>query len=167
MKKLIAAVLVIVSLISFVGCSRRSYGYGERTFSEHGMSITLTTAFSTYEADGSHGYIMTYASKDTFVMIQKEFFSLIASGPSITDKEYLGLWIDANESKRKFGAVESYDGFVATSYSSTVNGTSYTYFVAAYKGRDSFWTVQFACDKSVYEDFKPYFIRWASSVEFY
>ena len=166
MKKIIAAMLVIVSLMSFAGCSRRSYGYGEKTFSEHGMSITLTSAFSNYEADGSHGYAMTYSSKDTFVMIQKEFFSLIESGASITDREYPDLWIEANESQRKFDAVESFSGFVATSYSSTVNDTSYTYFVAAYKGRDAFWTVQFACDKALYEELRPYFVRWASSVKF-
>ena len=42
---------------------------------------------------------------------------------------------------------------------------TYCYFLSMYRGDTAFWLVQFACEASLYEDYRPYFIEWAKTVD--
>ena len=42
---------------------------------------------------------------------------------------------------------------------------TYKYFTTMFKGDDSFWLVQFACNENLYEEFKPHFVDWAKTVD--
>ena len=63
--------------------------------------------------------------------------------------------------------LQNLDGLTEFEYEFTNPNTkdTYTYFSFVYKADDAFWLVQFACDVKDYNEYKPYFIEWAKTVD--
>lgn len=164
MKKIVVVITAIM-LVLLAGCSSIDVKTAKtEEFSSKGISITLTKAFK--EAEFS-GYTVCFDSPEIAVFTLKEEFSAFESFGDISLSEYAQFVLEANKSKSAKEVLES-DGLTYLEYEfhNDSENKDYGYFVTMFKGPDAFWLVQFACEKSLYENNKPYFIKWAKTVQF-
>lgn len=129
---------------------------------DSGVKMTLTDAFVDTNLAG---FNFTYGCDDVAVFGFADEFSLMEGLEDYSIKKYGELSIANNnfnsEVKKENGVIYyEYDSYVAD------EGATYCYLAAMYKSEDAFWTVTFAVAEEQYEEYKPYFIEWAKSVEF-
>lgn len=160
MKKLIAILMVALMLASFASCD---FAPKEKTFTNSGLTITLTDDFSeaSYE-----GYTVCYDSTKVAVFVIKEEFSLLEGLKDYTLQKYAELVHTANSSKLP-GNITMVEGLTAFEYTyfNTDDDTTYKYFTTMFKGDDAFWTVQFCCASEKYEEYKADILKYAHSVD--
>lgn len=129
---------------------------------ETGVKMTLTDAFVDTDITG---FDFAYSADDVAVLGFEDKFSIFEGFEKYTLKEYGELSIRNNELDSE---VKKEDGVVYYEYESYIesDATNYIYLASVYKTEDSFWTVTFAVAEEQYEEYKPYFMEWAQSVEF-
>lgn len=129
---------------------------------ETGVKMTLTDAFIDTDITG---FDFAYSADDVVVLGIEDKFTIFEGLEDYSLKEYVELSIRSNELDSK---VEKENDIVYYEYESYVEdqATNYIYFAVVYKTEDSFWTVTFAVAEEQYEEYKPYFMEWAQSVEF-
>lgn len=127
-----------------------------------GVKMTLTDSFVDTNIAG---FDFTYGSDDVVVFGFEDDFSLMEGLEDYSLKEYGELSIENNKLDSK---VKKENDIIYYEYESYVENeaTNYIYLAAIYKTEDSFWTITFAIDEAQYEEYKPYFIEWAKSVQF-
>lgn len=130
---------------------------------DSGVKMTLTDSFIDAELAG---FDFSYCTDDVVVLAFEDAFSLMEGFEDYSLKEYGELSIRNNELDSK---VEKEDDVTYYLYESYVENeaTNYVYFASIYKTEDSFWTITFAVDEAQYEEYKPLFLEWAKSVEFF
>ena len=161
MKKIIAAVLATITLISLVGCSSKDYKQLNKKFTKDGITLTLTKAFeeNTVFSDGTaHA---TYVSNGATVVVLKDG----STSKSLSAKEYAERWISAN-AKYSPAPLTEEKTFVSTEYKAYQQDKAHIIYTAFYKSGESFWIVQFLCPEANYEEYSPYFAKWARKVKF-
>lgn len=163
MKKILAVLLAVITVLSCVACGGKVYEADAKEFSSNGMTITLTEAFkeSSYE-----GYTVCYDSSEVAVFVLKESFSLQAGLSELSVKDYADLVYQANAAKSPEAVVQA-DGLTYMEYTffNEAENVTYKYFSTMHKGTDAFWLVQFATEEGNYDSYKPYLIEWAKSVD--
>lgn len=129
---------------------------------DSGIKMTLTDAFIDTNLAG---FDFTYGCDDVAVFGFADEFTLMEGLESYSLKEYGELSVANNNLDSE---VEKENGVIYYEYDSYVEdeGATYCYFAAMYKAEDAFWTITFAVDEALYEEYKPLFLEWASSVEF-
>ena len=134
-----------------------------KTFSDGGMTITLTDAFDKYPADG---FDAAYESGDVVVMASKELFSVAEGLGDYTAEEYANAVIDINGFDRS--SLDTTGGTVRFGYDfkDTSAGHTYRYACYIYKTADAFWMLQFATVAEDAEKWAPSIAEWAASVRF-
>ena len=154
MKRLLFLLLTVVVLLSVSSCSLFNVVEApDKVFDCGDFSITLTSGFTTYEMEG---YDFAFDSMKIAVFGFKEDFSLFEEGTDLAG--YAKLIYEANiDEGLTTIQYESYD---------SDEKVSYIYYTVLYEGKEAFWTIQFFCDKADFDEYKPYFIKWAKSVEF-
>lgn len=156
MKKKIAAFLFAVLLVfSVCGCSGRAK---EQTFTDSGLTITLTDAFHKAENESN---TVCYDSKDVAVFALKQDFETLGVS-DLTVEEYAGIVLEANGVQKE---IISEDGLIYFVFEAELDEGAYTYIAAMYKGGDAYWLIQFACRSGQYESLKPELIGYAKSVK--
>lgn len=163
---LIAAIILGV-LIGWIGGRlivegmRQQSVIQEQTFTEAGMSITLTKAFEKTETEG---YTLGYESDRVVLLALKEEFSMLPGFGKMTVEEYARLVMDNNGIE---GELKTQDQFVycRRSYESPDNGT-FIHILAFYKTGDAFWMLQFMTPEAVAEIYEPQILSWCTSVTF-
>ena len=162
MKKILSIVLTLCLMLTFVGCAKKAYKQKPAEFSVSGLSITLTKAF---EAKNYDGYTACYDSRDVAVFVLKESYELKGDFKDLTLDEYAELVYKSNVDKKPTFVTKK-DGVTYMEYEfiNTDTGETFKYLAAMYKGADAFWLVQFSCAVDVYNEYFPYFISWAKTV---
>lgn len=166
MKKVISLCLLVVLSLSLVGCFfGPAYKSEEKTFTADGISLTLTSAFVETDVAEEQGYLVTYVAWEASVFVLKESFSLAPGIESNSLSWYASLVRTANADKNP-SAVANEDGLTIIEYTfyNEEEDKEYSYFTSMYKGTDAYWTVQFVCVTDKYEEYRPYFVTWAKSV---
>lgn len=165
MKKFLALFLAIVTIFSLAGCSSMNpIEAEEAVFSSDGLEITLTEAFKEASFEG---YTVCYDSLTVAVFALKEEFSTLGDFASdMTVEEYAEMVCMANAASNMVQT--TIDGVTCAEYSydDEEAGSTYKYLATMFKGPDAFWLIQFSCDSSNYDEYRPYFIKWAKSAKF-
>ncbi len=167
-KKLLAALLATLMLLSFAGClgsgSKKVYEMASKDFSDAGLTLTLTEGFFESEYDG---YTTCYDSADAACFIIKESFTDFSGLELFSLDEYAQAAYEANKSRNP-GPISEVEGLTAFEYTffNESEKQTYNYFTTVFKGPDAFWLVQFAAKDLDYNTLRPYFIEWASSAKF-
>lgn len=162
-------VVLIAALIAggvagfFVGRSLFTRTPKEKTFSSHGMNITLTDAFKEKEfAD----YTVAYASRDVAVFALEEPFTLMDGAENYTVKQYADLVIEANALNCTEKNYDSEPVSFEYDYVNDEVDETYHYFSYAYKAGNAFWVVQFSTTKQNADKLAGEIAGWAKSVTF-
>ena len=166
--KVIIFIILFVVVAITVGCVCLLFDSDEKVFSKDGMSITLTENFVENEY---YGFTAYYDTEDAQVYVMKESFSLLKENDqptNISTKAYAEIMLKTQELDAE---VFEKDGLTYFYYEKDVLGYSdvyvrNSYYAVAYKTDDAFWLFQFACEKSLYDEYEEKFVEWAKSVEF-
>lgn len=153
---------IIIGLVGSIG-SLMNLSSKPKTFSDEGMSITLTEAF--IEAD-YEGYTTCYDSTNVAVFVIKEEFSLMEGLEDYTLVQYGELV--AGNNGLDASALKITDELLYFDYDYTVpdSNQTYMYYSFLYKAEDAFWIVQFATLEENEEYYLDDIFEWADSVEF-
>ncbi|MBP3321841.1 MAG: hypothetical protein J6M12_05770 [Clostridia bacterium] len=166
MKRIVATVLVLAALFAFASCNilqeLKPYEAEDKVFEKAGLSLTLTEAF---EETSYEGYTVCYEALFSAVYVLKEPFSAIEGFENYTIDQYEDLVLQANASKNPTSSTLDGTPVMEYSWENTDLGVTYRYFAIMLKGEDAFWLVQFTCAQEYYEEYKPYFEKWAKTAE--
>lgn len=172
MKKAVRIFLIILVLLTVISCTACSKGE-PKTFSDDGISITLTDEFEKKSIDGHH--TLYYESKDAVVIVTKEPFSMFADG-QISQysplSDYTRLVLSNNQLTAEIVTKEGYEYFtyereVETEAFFISKTRRFTYLAVTYKSDSAFWLVQFACESDDFSSKQATFFAYADSVVFY
>ncbi|MBQ2945103.1 MAG: hypothetical protein IJD95_00880 [Clostridia bacterium] len=130
----------------------------DKTFTNDGVSITLTTKFIEQSYDG---FNFVYGTEDVVILGSKESFADYPELADYTNEEYGLSVLNANE----FDPTVMLKPF-GESYSFSYQAEGYYYFCVIYKSSDAFWLVQYATDVELAGDYADDFEKWANSVTF-
>ena len=135
-----------------------------RTFSEEGLSITLTNEF----VDAGLGnYTASYGTREVVVLTLKESFTLMEGLEDYTLAEYGELIIEANGMADSV-TLQERDGLPYFTYKYTNPETKdvFDYTIVLFKSNDAFWSVQFATPEAKSAEYEQRIFQWAASVSF-
>ncbi|MBQ9760540.1 MAG: hypothetical protein IJW16_04240 [Clostridia bacterium] len=167
MKRLIICLLVLAMALCAVSCEKRTAKNSpEEVFAITDMSITLSSAF---EQAKNNDYTACFEASDvTVYVIREEFKDLTEEQASISLASYAELVRANNISKNPSEITETESGLTTFDYSyqDPFTGDVTKTFCALYRTANSFWTIQFCCDETVYAEYVPVFDDWAKSVSF-
>lgn len=160
MKKKILYLLLLI-VVAVTGCALLEPE--EKTFTDKGMSITLTDDFTEKDLVSTTVY---FESMDAVVTGLKEEFSTLEEAGLTKDSTVEDYAKVVAYNNKKEDEIKTEDGLTYFTYTSDVNGKTYFYIASMYKSNDAFWLFNFACDSSDQEQFENTFKTWAKSVKF-
>ena len=164
----IVCALLLVAMLAGCGStgSTNPFDAKAKTFSDDGMQITLTTAFSEEDLEG---YTVGYAADTAIVLALHETKAEFADAGAedVTFEQYVEFVKGANEDKAIVDG-EPIDGNPTLLYDflNEEQNVTYRYLTVLYESDDGFWMVQFASQKSNFDAYEPSFIEAAKSVSF-
>ena len=135
-----------------------------KTFSDNGLTITLTDNFKYVQVDG---YDATYSSNNVAVFAVKGLS--FVDYPLLTNytiDEYMSILVFDNG--QSVGEINKSVGvpYFEYEYEDSSTGTLYICRCFAYKTEDAFWLVAFAVTDDKYDEYSSKINEWANSVEF-
>lgn len=133
-----------------------------KTFSDEGMTITLTGEFVEFDEEA---YTVCYGSRDVAVLAIEEKFAILPGANALNLKQYAHAVMNASGVSSE---VKTEQGLTYFEYDSTdaENGEIYHYYTFVYKGKDAFWIIQFGMDANQVEDYHEQVFEWAATVKF-
>lgn len=164
----IVCALLLVAMLAGCGSTGSSNPFDAeaKTFSDDGMQITLTTAFSKEDLEG---YTVGYAADTAIVLALHETKAEFADAGAedVTFEQYVEFVRQANSDKDLVDG-EPIDGNPTLLYDflNEEQNVTYRYLTVLYEADDGFWMVQFASQKDNFDAYKPSFIEAAKSVSF-
>ena len=151
MKRTFTAIICTLLLVAVLaGCgSTNPFDAAAKTFSNEGMTITLTSDFSKQSMDG---YTVCYAANGL---------------NDVTLEQYAAL-VMQNNSSRNPVAGDDINGCPTILYDfyNEDKDVEYRYLAVMYQADDGFWLVQFASAKDDFDTYEPGFVEAAKSVSF-
>lgn len=162
MKKWLLFCLSLLLVVTVTGCGMFSdpKTADPKDFTLEGLTITLTDAFRNLEVEGATG---GYQSKDCALFLIKEPFDSLKNGDELTLEEYVERVKTKNGIDVEIKTEENLTYFERTA---SADGDEFSYFGVMYRASDAFWLLQFTCETTDYEEYRPYFVNWAKSVTF-
>ncbi len=155
---------LVGAVIGFIGTSNILFSDPEpKTFSDNGMSITLTDEFKKTEYEN---FTTCYDSKHVAVFALKEEFTLFEGFEDYTLEEYGDLVFSANDVSDS--TLKTVDGLTYFEFEFTNPDTKQLckYIAFIYKSDNAFWMIQFATLAEDMEEYRPNIIEWAKTVSF-
>ena len=154
-----------LSLLIGLAISLGMVGYRKntpKTFSNEGISITLTGEFSKVDFED---YTVCYGSKDVAVFTLEEKFSLMPGASLLNLNQYAHMVMNSSEVD---STIETKNGLTYFEYEGTDpdTGEIYAYYVFMYKETDAFWIVQFGMDLAKKAKYSEKVFEWAANVQF-
>lgn len=168
MKRTFTAIICTLLLVAVLaGCgSTNPFDAAAKTFSNEGMTITLTSDFSKQSMDG---YTVCYAAKTAAVFALHETNDQFAAAGlnDVTLEQYAAL-VMQNNSSRNPVAGDDINGCPTILYDfyNEDKDVEYRYLAVMYQADDGFWLVQFASAKDDFDTYEPSFVEAAKSVSF-
>ena len=134
-----------------------------KTFTSHGMSITLTEEF---EESARMGYTFSYEGDYVICVGLREAFDLYEGLEDISLQEYGELVLEANELTDN--ELKEKDGLTYFDYDNydPESKLSYRYFCYLMKCDDAFWMIQFSTLESKVDEYEDDILKWVKSVQF-
>lgn len=167
MKKILAIILVAITLLSFVSCSSSG---DEKVFRSGGMEIILSDAFKENSSVArQYGYTVVLESGNIVIFALKEDKELCVSAGINSLSEYARA-IRNNNSAKNPGSIQEVEGLKYTfeyKFYNPDQKTYYSYFTVMYEAQSSYWFVQLTCKTENYEELRPELIKYAKTVSFY
>ena len=162
MKKWLLFCLSLLLAVTVTGCGmfRDPKTADAKDFTLEGLTITLTDAFRNLKVEGATG---GYQARDCTLFLIKEPFDLLENGENLTLDEYAELVKANNSLDVEIKTEENLTYFERTA---SADGVEFSYYSVMYRAPDAFWLLQFACETTDYEEYRPYFVNWAKSVTF-
>lgn len=158
--KIIAVVMMSLIMVAFVGCEPAPK---PKTFSNAGMSITLTSEYTEKEMVQ---FTSCYMTSSVVVSALKEEFSLLPGFSNYTLRQYASMIISNNGLSGVTSKTSESGKYVYFKFEKTVSGKDYSYFVTCFKSDDAFWAIQFYCESKNYDKYINSFVGFADSVTF-
>ena len=161
MKKFIKkGILTLMACFTLVICGCSCFNK-TKTYSAHGMSITMSDDF--YEKNLVSATYYLESSDSIMIAIKEEFQEVLPE--STTIEEYTDMVLENNYLNTNINsrANEEYKYFT---YEKTVSGKEFFYLATTHKTADAFWLIQFACVEDDKDDFEDKFLEWADSITF-
>ena len=156
---LISAIVISVSVLTYLTLSFITDSANKKTFSEKGLTITLTDDFSCVEDEA---FTVCFTNGSYSVMALKEDLELFPEGMSL--EAYTGLLLEGEEESI---APYEYKGITCIDHITTFDtGERYGFFIAIFKAEDAFWCISFTAKEADFEEALPLFRQWATSVSF-
>lgn len=136
-----------------------------KEFSEQGMHVTLTKAFSQKKVEP---YTVSYASRDTVIHTMREDFSLAPGFGDLSLSEYAALVQEGNPQIGQADGPFTWNGFLYYEYSfeDPTSKTKLRYFVPMFRAPDAFWVFNFVAEEERFDELRPQILEWAESVRF-
>lgn len=159
LKNSVLLILACFTLV-FAGCKEK-----EKTYSGHGMSITMTKGF--YEQQNIN-FTYYLVDDDSFMVANKESFDsfgLNSLDSSTTLVEYTDIVIDGNNLFATYNTRENED-YLYFTYEREVEGDEFFYLATTHKTSDAFWLIQFCCFEDEKDEFEDKFLKWADTITF-
>ena len=156
-KKTLCILLAVQMLILLAACNSQEIAYSAK-----GMTITMEEGFEVSEYYG----MTYYDSEDVQVYVAKEEFSLLEEKGEETDmdlEEYADFLLKSISATAE---IKTEDDLTYFEYSKKPESVEYSYFVTVHKTADAFWFFQFSCEKSLINEYRPRFEKWARSIVF-
>lgn len=168
MKRTFTAIVCTLLLVAVLaGCgSTNPFDAAAKTFSDEGMTITLTSDFSKQSVDG---YTVCYAAKTALVLALHETQDQFAAAgvEDVTLEQYAELVMQANSDKEPVtGDDINGNPTLLYNYYNEDQDVEYRYLTVLYQADDGFWMVQFASAKDDFDTYEPSFVEAAKSVSF-
>lgn len=163
MKRFSAILILLSILLCFASCDDGKPK--AQTFThECGITITLNEAF---REDNAGGYDVVYESSDATVFVLKEEFSEFDGFGDYSATQY-GELVRAANSNNKPTELANSNGIIYFEYGYFYREQKieYKYLTAVFKGKDAFFSVQFAATADKYPLLKETFLTFAESVSF-
>lgn len=162
---IILAVAAIIGFIVGYGITSGSNTGTEKTFSDSGMNIVLTSNFRKFN---NSGYTVAYDSQKVAVFGLEEKFSLAAGLENYSVEAYAKALISNNSNVPNGTVTKTYGDLLYFEYDNknANTGVEYHYYTFIYKEYDAFWFIQFATEKKDAETYKDDIFKWAESVNF-
>ena len=103
---------------------------------------------------------------DVYVWAIKDDFINLDGSSTWDTEDYAKRIYEVNDLKFPT-PVTLTDGLYNIEYTvfNEMKNMTFTYLTVMYKGSDAFWMVQFACEDTKYEEYKPHFFEWAKTVK--
>lgn len=163
MKKWLLCLLAVLMVLPLAACSVDAISASDKAFLSNGLEITLTSAFSEKEAEA--GYTIAFDSTTVCVRGLKELYSSDPQLENMTLDKYTEKIYEKNSALSP-KPIDTVDGLPIMEYElhNDQQNRDYSYFTTMFKGDDCFWLLQFACETKNYEEYRPYFIKWAKTV---
>lgn len=163
MKKLVALAVLFVMVVTLTACGGHVYDADPKEFTTSGMTITLTEAFREITLER---YTVCFDSSEVAVFGTRESFTAQGGFADITLEDYAIMVYNNNATKGPSDITEI-EGLTTMEYAflNEAENVTYCYFLSMYRGATAFWLIQFACEESLYEEYRPYFIEWAKTVD--
>ena len=165
MKRTLYIICIVSILLSFSSCleNKKCYEGAEQVIEVEELKITLTDEFFD-TSDLAEDFLACYGAADVSVFFLKETFEEIGANDKVTVGQYINFLRENFEAEEMTSAINE-GGVVYFTYVGK-GEVNYKYFVAAFKSDGAFWSIQFACEESAYDEYKPYFLKWSRTVTF-
>lgn len=160
-------VLIVACVLGFFGGKYitgqllKSKAAEPKTFTSHGMTITLTKDFT---EDSAVGYTSFFRSKDVAVLTVREPFALLDGLEDYTVEEYGALALEGNGMSASL--LKTFNGIPGFEYDAEHDGDTYHYRIFLFKADDAFWMVEFTSFKDQFSRYESQIGKWAGSVTF-
>ena len=162
MKKIIALTLAFIAILSFAACAAKVYEANAKSFTDNGMTITLTSAFEKIDMEG---YSAVYTSSDAVVYVYEQSKSEFDKVEDMSIRKYLEFFCEANKSKYEIDISSSGDLFFVE-YSATSDNVTFKYLTAFFENGENYIRAEFVSEDKNYEEYRPHFLNWAKTVTF-
>ena len=167
MKRWLLCLLAVLMILPLAACRifivKDVKTAEDKEFTSEGLTITLNEAFRESEFEGT---TLCYEAPKVSFYGQKNTFSVSPELKEMTLNDYADT-VYQNNLSRSPKPIATVEGLVTMEYDfhDSEHEKDYSYFTVMLQGSDCFWTIQFACEKSNYEEFRPYFIKWAKTIK--
>lgn len=135
-----------------------------KTYSSNGFTINLPKDFYEKSLASTTAY---FESETSIVTALKEEFStleVVNIGANSTLDEYAEAVAKNNKITINLKEIKGSD-YKYFTYEKTNAGKAFYYMGVVLKSKDSFWLVNFACEKSKKSQFEDKFIEWAKTIK--
>lgn len=135
-----------------------------KTYSSNGFTIDLPTDFYEKSLASTTAY---FESQTAIVTALKEEFSsleVVNIGTNSTVDEYAKAVAQNNNITIDLKEISDTD-YKYFTYEKSNAGKNFYYMGVVLKGDDSFWLVNFACEKSKKSEYHEKFINWAKTIK--
>ena len=134
-----------------------------KSFTEGGMTITLTNGFQKMDYEG---FAAVFGSTDVVVLAEKESFATDTALGSMSREAYANLFIQNNNLTGS--EVRQEEELLWFQYKGTNpdSKATYRYSVYVFKTADTFWVVQFAALDKDADEYANQIMEWAKTITF-